>query len=127
MVTPASPPAKPTLSDEAYGLVRLLTTVYLPGLSTLYFALSSIWGLPAAEQVVGTIAAVNVFLGLVLAQSRKNYNDSDNPAGRFVGDVSVVKGQSGAEMVNLEFNQPPAQVLAQPEIKLKVKDVTPQQ
>ena len=41
-----------------------LAQIYLPALATLYFALASIWGLPYVEQVVGTITAIDTFLGV---------------------------------------------------------------
>ena len=41
---------------------------------TLYFALAGIWGLPCAEEIVGTITAVDTFLGVILGISTHNYN-----------------------------------------------------
>ena len=41
---------------------------------TLYFALAGIWGLPYGEQVVGTITAVDTFLGVILGISTSQYN-----------------------------------------------------
>jgi hypothetical protein len=53
-----------------------LAQIYLPALATLYFALASIWGLPYVEQVVGTITAIDTFLGVCLgictSQSKKD-------------------------------------------------------
>ena len=45
----------------------------MPALGTLYFALSSIWGLPYGEQIVGTITAVDTFIGVLLGISTANY------------------------------------------------------
>ncbi|MBR2822657.1 MAG: hypothetical protein IKE24_03090, partial [Clostridia bacterium] len=39
----------------------------------LYFALARIWELPLAEQVVGTITAVDAFLGALLGISTAQY------------------------------------------------------
>lgn len=53
-----------------------LAQIYLPALATLYFAFASIWGLPCVEQVVGTITAIDTFLGVCLgictSQSKKD-------------------------------------------------------
>ena len=46
----------------------------LPSAGTLYFALAGIWGLPYGEQVVGTITAVDTFLGVILGISTSQYN-----------------------------------------------------
>ena len=51
-----------------------LRRVVLPALGTLYFALAQIWGLPFGEQIVGTITAVDCFLGALLGISTIQYN-----------------------------------------------------
>lgn len=58
------------ISNSMYNVLRDLVEIYLPGLGTLYFSLCGIWGFPYGEQVVGTIAALCVFLGLFLKKSR---------------------------------------------------------
>lgn len=70
--------AKSLLSNKTYDVLKALALIWLPAAGTLYFALSSIWGLPYGEQIVGTITAVDVFLGIVLGVSSKNYNSSSS-------------------------------------------------
>ena len=48
----------------------------LPALATLYFALAQIWGLPYGEQIVGTITAVDAFLGALLRITTIKYEKS---------------------------------------------------
>lgn len=62
------------MSDKVYDALKFTAQVVLPALGTLYFALSSIWGLPYGEQVVGTITAFDCFLGAVLGISTYQYN-----------------------------------------------------
>lgn len=62
------------LSNRVYDILKWIATILLPGLGTLYFALCSIWGLPYGEQVVGTITAVDTFLGVLLGISSATYN-----------------------------------------------------
>ena len=62
------------LTNKQYDILNDLVKIYLPGLATLYFTLSGIWGLPYGEQIVGTIAAICVFLGLFLKKSSQEYN-----------------------------------------------------
>lgn len=68
-------PEEPTpwLNDKAYNVVKFVAQVVLPALGTFYFAVAGIWGLPAAEQVVGTIVAVDTFLGVILGISSAQY------------------------------------------------------
>lgn len=62
-----------TLSDKTYSLLKWIALILLPALGTLYFALVSIWGLPFGEQIVGTITAIDTFLGAILGISTNNY------------------------------------------------------
>ena len=66
------------MSDKTYDILKKIALVYLPACGTLYFALAGIWGLPYAEQVVGTITAVDTFLGVCLGISTSNYNKKLN-------------------------------------------------
>jgi hypothetical protein len=61
------------LSDKVYNRLKWVAQYLLPALGTLYFALASIWGLPCGEQIVGTIAAINTFLGVILGISTNTY------------------------------------------------------
>lgn len=61
------------LSNALYDKLKWVAQILLPALATLYFALAKVWNLPYSEQVVGTISAVDVFLGAVLQISTKNY------------------------------------------------------
>ena len=66
-------------SNRAYDILKWIAQVILPALGTLYFALSNIWGLPYADKIVGTITAVDAFLGIILGISTSRYsNQYDN-------------------------------------------------
>ena len=62
------------LSNKAYDVLKWIAMYLLPAVGTLYFALSGIWGLPYGEEVVGTITAVDTFLGVILGISSATYN-----------------------------------------------------
>ena len=62
------------LSNKVYDVLKYITTIVLPALGTLYFALASIWGFPYGEQIVGTITAIVTFLGVCLGVSTSKYN-----------------------------------------------------
>ena len=61
------------MSNETYDLLKWIALYLLPALGTLYFALSGIWGFPYGEQIVGTITAVDTFLGVILGISINTY------------------------------------------------------
>ncbi len=62
------------MTNKTYDVLKYIAQIVLPALGTLYFALAGIWGFPFGEQVVGTIAAVDTFLGVVLRISTVQYN-----------------------------------------------------
>lgn len=64
------------LTDNMYDRVRATTQYVVPGIGTLYFALSGIWGLPFGEEILGSMLAFNLFLGGVLGYSAKSYEES---------------------------------------------------
>lgn len=59
--------------NKTYDVLKYIAQVVLPALGTLYFALAGIWGLPYGEQVVGTITALDTFLGALLHVSSNTY------------------------------------------------------
>lgn len=61
------------MNNKVYDVLKFIAMVVLPALGTLYFALSSIWGLPYGEQIVGTITAIDTFLGAILGISSATY------------------------------------------------------
>ena len=64
------------MSNSTYDKLKFIAQVVLPAAGTLYAALAGIWGLPYAEQIVGTIVAVDTFLGVVLKISTYQYDKS---------------------------------------------------
>ena len=61
------------MSNKTYDILKYLAQVILPALGTLYFALAGIWGFPYGEQIVGTITAIDTFMGVALKISSDNY------------------------------------------------------
>ncbi|MBE6941890.1 MAG: hypothetical protein E7455_06400 [Ruminococcaceae bacterium] len=61
------------MCNKVYDVLKWIAMVVLPALGTLYFALAGIWDLPYAEQVVGTVTAVDTFLGVLLGVSSLHY------------------------------------------------------
>ena len=72
--------------SKIYDTLKWIAQFLLPALGTLYFTISSIWGLPYGEQVLGTITAIDLFLGAILGLSSSKYEgdgtmivDTSNP------------------------------------------------
>lgn len=63
----------PILSNRVYDFLSWVVVIALPALGALYFGLAQIWGLPYAEEVVGTITIVATFLGTLLKVSASQH------------------------------------------------------
>lgn len=64
------------IPDKAYDILKAVALVILPAIGTLYSALAGIWGWPYGEQIVGSIIAIDTFLGVVLGISSMQYKKS---------------------------------------------------
>lgn len=64
------------MSNKVYDILKYVAQIILPALATLYFALAGIWNFPYGEEIVGTITAIDTFLGVILGISTANYNKS---------------------------------------------------
>lgn len=111
------------MGNKAYDVLKAITTIWLPGIGTLYFTLAGIWNLPHPEQVVGTITAVVTFLGLVLGISNKSYKNTIPP---YEGSLVVDESDPDKDVYSLEVDIPLEQMKNQNSITLQVRgDDTP--
>ena len=69
------------LPNKLYDVLKWVAQIALPALGTLYFGLSQIWGLPYGEQIIGTIAVIDTFLGALLGVSTANYRKQEAEKG----------------------------------------------
>lgn len=93
------------ITGPLYNQLKFLALVLLPALGTLYFTLSGIWDLPAGEEVVGTIVAVDAFLGVILQISSTNYNSN-----LAQGVIDVTSTPTGTSYI-LELDGDPEKIL----------------
>ena len=62
------------MSNKVYDVLKWIALVLLPALGALYFGLANIWGLPYAEEIVGTVSVIDTFLGAILMIITNEYN-----------------------------------------------------
>ena len=65
------------MSNKTFDVLKYIAQIVLPAIATLYFALAQIWNLPYGEQIVGTITAIDAFLGALLGISTYKYNKKE--------------------------------------------------
>ena len=64
------------MSNKLYDTLKWIALIFLPALGTLYFAIAKIWNLPYLEEIVGTITAIDTFLGTLLKIANINYENT---------------------------------------------------
>ena len=88
------------MNDKIYNILKWIAQLVLPAAGALYFALSTIWGLPYGEEVVGTITAIDAFLGAILGISTVNYNKNGKDGTLEIDSTS----NPGTEVYRLNLN-----------------------
>ena len=71
------------MSDKVYDVLKWIALILIPAIGTLYFALAGIWGFPYAEAIVGTLTAIDTFLGAILGISTSMYKKNQNESNDF--------------------------------------------
>lgn len=73
--------------NKTYDALKWCAQIFLPALGSFYFAMSQIWGLPYGEQIVGTISALDCFIGVCLGISSNNYYKNNKHGGSSIDDM----------------------------------------
>ena len=89
-----------TINNKLFDTLKWITLVALPAFGTLYFALAGIWELPFAEQVLGTLVALELFFGTLLGISNHSYKKLEKDIDGAVG-VDWATG----DLTGLEIDQ----------------------
>lgn len=61
------------MTNKVYDILKYIAQIVLPAIGALYAALAGIWGWPYAEAIVGSISAVDLFLGTLLKIKSDQY------------------------------------------------------
>lgn len=67
------------LPDPVYTLMKWLTLVVIPALTTAYVGLASIWNWPCPDAIAKTSVVVCTLLGALLGISTAEYRRSEPP------------------------------------------------
>lgn len=111
--------SQPWLNDKTYGFLKFVAQILLPALGTLYAAVAGFWGLPAVQEVMGTIVAVDTFLGLVLGISTAQFNALRANAPHD-GTLTVQRYDDNSGAVTIGLTTHPADIMEKKEVVLRV-------
>jgi uncharacterized membrane protein len=109
--------AKKFLSGAVYDRLKFVALILLPALTTLYFTLGTMWEWDNVQQIMGTMVALNTFLGVILGISTKRYNDSD---AKYDGNIVITESESGGKLYSLEVNGDPGDIDQKKTVVFKV-------
>lgn len=112
------------LSNKQYDAAKWVALVGLPALGALYYALSLLWDLPKEHEIVGTIMAVDTFLGLLLGVAKKNYDNTDYP--KYDGALQFLETDSRL-LLPLQLHTEPEDLPKKDSVTLKVIPVPPEE
>lgn len=107
----------PFLSNTQYDQLKFVAQVLLPALATLYAAVAVFWGLPSPTQVVGTVVALDTFLGVLLGLSSKTYAAQPQ---QYDGLLQYVEHDSSL-LLPLELRTPPEELVKKDSVTFKVE------
>ena len=121
VTNPDQVPSPSPISSHLYDRMKDSAQFLLPALATLYFTLATLWNWPEPDKVVATIAAVNVFVGVLVKILSIQYNNSD---AKYDGEINVTTSPEGVTQASLELKnyENPADVVQQSEVLFKVND-----
>lgn len=108
---------KVMLTSRTYDIFKKLVQIWLPASASLYFGLAAIWGLPAADKVVGTIAVLTTFLGVVLNISHSQYESS---GAAYDGQLVFTQTETGASLPSLQTDATLEELVDKGSITFKV-------
>jgi len=108
----------PILSNKMYDGLKWTAQIGLPALGTLYAALAVFWGFPFVEQIMGSIVAVDFFLGTLLGISSRTYNNSD---ARYNGQLVVDTRDPSKDVYSLNLDKPLDELRNEDSLVLKVE------
>lgn len=101
------------MTNKTYDILKWVAQIVLPALGTLYFALAGIWGFPYGEQIVGTIVAVDTFLGTILKISSDGYSGD--------GELIVDKSDPFKDVYSISIPDYPDVLASKDKILLSVR------
>lgn len=66
------------ISNKMYDVLKWVTMICIPAVTTAYVGLSAVWGWPYATEVAKTSAVICTLLGALLGISTAQYNKKEN-------------------------------------------------
>ena len=76
------------LPDKLYDILKWIAVIVIPALCVLISTVFKAWGLPYAEPISTTVAAIGLFIGALIGVSTAAYN-KDTSTDLFIDDDDI--------------------------------------
>lgn len=119
-------------SKRLYDGLNWIAQIFLPALGAFIFALSGVWGFDTTGKIVGSIAALDAFLGLLLKRSKDKYvgdlailhqMDLADP-NKTDGDLFIAEGEGAIPDLTAAWNEHPDEFKDKDTVTLRVRNVS---
>lgn len=114
---PQVPASSFILGQKAYDVLKFVAMILLPAVGTLYFTLAQLWEWGNGEKVVGTVMAIDLFLGALLGIAARSYNNSDI---KYTGVIKLVPNEA-EDSTDLKFSVDPNKLVGSSEAIFKIQ------
>lgn len=62
------------MNNRTFDILKYIAQIVIPAIGVLWFTIAQIWNIPYGQEILGTITAVDCFLGAILGISTAMYN-----------------------------------------------------
>ncbi len=108
------------MNSKTYDILKQIAQIWLPLAGTLVFAMTDIWHLAHGAQIVGTITAIDTFLGAGLGYSSRKFSKTG-----YDGHLVVDQTNPAKDTYTLDINTPLTEIRDKPYIRLAVTPAVP--
>lgn len=104
------------ITNKVYDIIKWIVVIVLPAIITLYSTLGGIWNFPYVNEIVGTLAAIDVFLGVIMKVSGFSYNKeldgtlhidtiTDDATDKYLFEINDLDNLASKDKIMLKINQ----------------------
>ena len=103
------------ITNKVYDIIKWIVVIVIPAVITLYSTLGNIWGFPYVIEITGTLAAIDVFLGVIMKISGVSYNKqldgilyvdtvTDDETDKYLFEVDDLDNIASKDKITLKIN-----------------------
>jgi Putative phage holin Dp-1 len=106
------------MNSKFYDYLKVIAQIWLPALGTLIFTLTDLWNLKWGPQAVGSITAVDAFLGVGLGLSSRSYNKNEK---NFDGFLTVDTSRPNRNIYSVDVTTALETLPEMNDVRLKIR------